>query len=209
MTWCRGQNLLDQLDHLAPALGLGSFVQPHQQFRKRRLLSDQLGLKRPKARVDAQQPRRRLSRLRRQDKLPAVGQIARLRPGTQPLFQHLQFRRAHLPLAQMSDPFLRVCGIAGLEQRSQLGHAQPGERLPQAVDALFARSQRLGLEQIAPGSLGVVQIETALASFDKAAGELHHQFMGASMAARAWLFEKAKRLLQAAVFQRLLSLPQS
>src|SRR5262249_54943380 len=81
--------------------------------------------------------------------------------------------------------------------------------LPQPVGAAFGAPHLLGLEQIEPGGLGIVEPEAPFAAFDKTAGHLLLQFPVTFVSAGSGLTQQALGFFEAPLVEGLFSLPES
>ena len=145
-------------------------------------------------------------RLQRPRKFTAGRQVSRRQPAAGAVFEDLQFRRANQFAAQPGGGFFSPPWLAGLEQGSHLGDAQPCQGLAQPLRVLLMRLEMLGLQQVAPGGFRVVFPQGALGPGRERSRQLGGQSGGAFMLLSVGLIEQPQRLFEAAVLHRLLGL---
>ncbi len=208
--WCgaSGQHLLGQFDHFAPAASIGGFVQTDEQASEAIAVLLQIdGELLQHGRPIVQPTTDALDGVQGQGELAALGQLAGLQPIARRLLQHLQLRRTHPALAQTGDGLVGPPCLAGVQQRPHLGESQPRQGLAQALDALFRRLQLLGQDQVAPGALGVIELELAFAVLDVLAGELGEKSTDGAMIAEDGLGQQTMGLFSAPLLEGFARLP--
>ena len=171
-------------------------------------MADEGFAERLEAGVDAEQPPGPLRRLAGQDEFAPLGVFPRPQPRRQPLLEDAQLGRRHLPLSQAEDQLFGAADLAGQQHRPQFGQPQADERLPESVRRLLGRLQRLDLEQLVPGVLGLVEAEVPFAAFGEGLGEGDEQLAAAFVVACGGLTQQTQGFLEASGLQRLLGLPQ-
>ncbi len=198
-----GQHLLGQLDHFAPAARVRGLVQPDEQGRETVAVPFEIGGQLfqhlgpiVQAATDS------FDRVEGQNELAAIGQLARLQPVVRRFFEDLHFRRPHTSLAQTGNGLVGSSRLPGVQERPNLGDPQPDQGLTETSNAFFRRLQLFGCQHIAPGGLGVVELELAFPVFDVAAGELSEEAANGAMVADGGLGQQAMGLFQTPLLRR-------